>query len=87
MEATVMYLQIGFSDGRSVNAVLLTASPDRMRVALEDRADATELRLIDGRWTDEDGVEVSLDAVFFADHTAPADFHAEAAPMVSAARH
>ena len=52
MEAIVMYLQIGFSDGRSVNAVLLTASPDRMRVALEDRADATELRLIDGRWID-----------------------------------
>jgi hypothetical protein len=76
----MMYLQIGFSDGRSVQAVLLTASPDRMRVALADRADATELRLIDGRWTDEDGTEVSLDAVFFEDH-------AEPAPRVSAARH
>lgn len=75
-----MYLQIGFSDGRSAEAVLLAASPDRMRVALEDRTDATELRLIEGRWTDEDGTEVSLDAVFFEDH-------AEAAPMVSAARH
>jgi len=75
-----MYLQIGFSDGHSVDAVLLTASQDRMRVALEGRADATELRLIDGRWTDEDGTEVWLDTVFFEDHT-------EAAPMVSAARH
>lgn len=75
-----MYLQIGFSDGRSAEAVLLTASPDRMRVALEDRADATEFRLIDGRWTDEDGTEVSFDAVFFDDH-------AEPVPMVSAARH
>ena len=75
-----MYLQIGFSDGRSVKAVLLNASADRMRVALEDCADATELTLIDGRWIDEDGTEVSLDAVFFDDQ-------AEAAPMVSAARH
>jgi len=75
-----MYLQIGFSDGRSVDAVLLAASPDRMRVAFEDCADATELRLIDGRWTDEDGTEVSLDAIFFEDD-------AEPAPMVSVARH
>lgn len=81
-----MYLQIGFSDGRSMEAVLLSASPDRMRVALEDRADATELILIDGRWIDEDGTEVSLDAVFFEDHGEPVAFNAEAAAMVSAAR-
>ena len=75
-----MYLQIGFSDGRSVKAVLLNAAADRMRVALEDCADATELTLIDGRWIDEDGTEASLDAVFF-------DEAAEATPKVLTARH
>ena len=49
--------------GRQLDALILSASPDRLRLAIPDRADTAELRLIDGRWTSESGAEVELAAI------------------------
>ena len=46
-----------------MEAVLLSASEDRLRFAIAGRADVTELKRIDGRWTNEGGEPVELGAL------------------------
>jgi hypothetical protein len=52
--------------GRQVEALLLSVSPDRLRVVIPGRADAAEFRMIDGQWTSESGTQVQLGAILSA---------------------
>ncbi len=52
--------------GRQVEALLLSVSPDRLRVAIPGRADIAEFRMIDGQWTSESGALVELGAILSA---------------------
>ncbi len=52
--------------GRQVEALLLSVSPDRLRVVIPGRADTAEFRLIDGQWTSESGAQVELGAILSA---------------------
>lgn len=64
-----MYTIIVLPGGRQVDALLLSASADRLRVVIPGRADTAELRLIEGRWTLESGGQVELGAII-AEHSA-----------------
>lgn len=64
-----MYTVIVLPGGRQVDALLLSASADRLRVVIPGRADTAELRLIEGRWTLESGGQVELGAII-AEHSA-----------------
>lgn len=63
-----MYTVIVLPGGRQVDALLLSASADRLRVVIPGRADTAELRLIQGRWTSESGGQVELGAIL-AEHS------------------
>lgn len=62
-----MYTMIIFPGGRQVDALLLAASADRLRVVMPGRADTAEFRLIEGRWTSERGGCVELGAILTED--------------------
>ena len=58
-----MYTVIVFPGGHQVDALLLAASAERLRVAIPGRGDTVEFRLIEGRWTSESGGHVELGAI------------------------
>jgi len=58
-----MYTLLVFPGGRRADAVLLSASEDRMRFAIAGRSDVTELQRVDGRWMGENGEPVELGAL------------------------
>jgi hypothetical protein len=62
-----MYTVMVFPGGRQVDALLLSASPDRLRVVIPGRADTAEFQLIEGRWTSESGGHVELGAILAED--------------------
>jgi hypothetical protein len=46
---------------RRVEAVVLSATPDNLRVAVPGESDVVDLRIEGGRWVAEDGVTLDLD--------------------------
>jgi len=75
-----MYSLIGFSNAVVVEAVVLKASRNRMRVAIAGYADSLELKRDGGEWLLETGERVTLE---FLLSDAPAS--ASDAPMMSRA--
>jgi hypothetical protein len=59
-----------FPGGRQVDALLLSASRERLRVVIPGRADTLEFQLIEGRWTSESGGQVELGAILAGDMAA-----------------
>jgi hypothetical protein len=49
--------------GRQVEALLLSVSPDRLRVVIPGGADTAEFRMVDGQWAAESGMQVELGAM------------------------
>ena len=80
-----MYTVIVFPGGRQVDALLLSASPERLRVVIPGRADTAEFQLIEGRWTSESGVPVELGALIAADSVDAARVLANARPRALSA--
>jgi len=68
----LMFTVLIFPGGRQADAVLLSASGDRLRFAVSGRSDATELRNIRGRWMNERGEQVELGALIAMDRSAEA---------------
>src|ERR1017187_5322820 len=62
-----MHTVIVFPGGRQVDALLLAASAERLRVVIPGRGDTAEFQLIEGRWTSESGGHVELGAILAAD--------------------
>ena len=62
-----MYTVIVYRGGRQVDALLLSASPERLRVVIPGRGDTAEFQLIEGRWTSESGEQVELGAILTGD--------------------
>ena len=62
-----MYTVIILPGGRQVDALLLSASTNRLRVVMPGRGDTAEFQLIEGRWTSESGGRVELGAIFSED--------------------
>ena len=62
-----MYTVIILPGGRHVDALLLSASTNRLRVVMPGRGDTAEFQLIAGRWTSESGGRVELGAILSED--------------------
>lgn len=58
-----MYTLLVLPGGRQVDALLLSASAQHLRVVIPGRADTAEFHLVDGRWTSESGCHVELGAI------------------------
>ncbi|MEO8593949.1 MAG: hypothetical protein ABI759_11560 [Candidatus Solibacter sp.] len=52
--------------GRQLDALILSVSPDRLRVVTPGRADTLEFRAVDGKWVSESGAQVELGALISA---------------------
>ena len=81
-----MYLTISFADGRMLEAVLLAVSRDRMRLAIQGRAETAEFRLVDGEWTSEEGEKIELESLVSDGSLDLAEFGGNLFPRTSAAR-
>ena len=62
-----MYTVLIYQGGREVEAVLLSATEDCLRFAVNGRNDVTELRNVAGRWVTESGAPVELGAMIALD--------------------
>ena len=50
-----------------VDALLLSATAERMRVVVPNRRDTLEFRQIDGRWISDDGRSVEVESLLAAE--------------------
>jgi hypothetical protein len=58
-----MYAVIVFPGGRQIDALILSASAERLRAVIPGRGDTIEFHQIEGRWFSENGVQVELGAI------------------------
>ena len=58
-----MHLTISYSDGRLVEAVVLAAGPDRMRISTPESEDTIELRMEQAAWISENGERVEIESM------------------------
>jgi hypothetical protein len=58
-----MHTLLIYPGGRQVDALLLSASADRLRLVIPGRAETAELQRIEGRWVSESGAAVELGAL------------------------
>ncbi len=58
-----MLMTIRYQSGLRAEAVVLAASRERMRIAVDCQPDTTELRQVDGRWHTEGGTEIEIEAL------------------------
>ena len=58
-----MHLILIYPGGRNMDALLVSATQDLMRVVIRGRGDTSEFKLMEGRWTSESGVPVELGAM------------------------
>jgi hypothetical protein len=58
-----MYTIVVLPGGRQVDALLLSASAEFLRVVMPGRSDTAEFQLIDRQWTSESGGPVELGAI------------------------
>ncbi len=70
MQMTIRYHQSGLR----VDAILLAANSDRMRVVVARQRDTFELRRVDACWRTEDGIELEIEALVAMPGTEVADF-------------
>ena len=64
-----MYTILRYANGRRVDGLILSASPDLIRVILRRQGDTAELRRVFGEWTGEDGSAVELESLVAGDDT------------------
>jgi hypothetical protein len=77
-----MYTLLIYPGGRQVEALLLWASKDRMRLVIPGRSETAELSQIDGRWLSESGAAVEVGALVAGSTTLAGDFRDEARLLV-----
>jgi hypothetical protein len=58
-----MLMTIRYQSGLRVEAVLLAANSERMRVAIDSQPDTIELHMVDARWYTEEWAEIELEAL------------------------
>lgn len=58
-----MLMTIQYQGGARVEAVLLAADPQRMRVVVDSQRDTIELHKADARWYTEEGAEIEIESI------------------------
>src|SRR5262245_58181644 len=60
---TTMLMTIRFQNGLRVEAVLLAASRERMRIAIDSQRDTMELHKVNASWYMEEGSAIEIEAL------------------------
>lgn len=68
-----MHLILRYSNGQGTEALLLTMTPDTLRVILHRRNETIEYRLVSGRWSGDGGSRVAIEAMLPVTASAPPD--------------
>ncbi|GEM_PF-2640157 len=79
-----MYMILRFATGR-VEAVLLQATRERMKVIVKDQDDTLELSLIGSQWQSETGSPVEIESIVSGDPTGYPAIWAESTPLAARA--
>jgi hypothetical protein len=58
-----MLMTIRYQSGLRAEAVVLAASRERMRVAIDSQDDTIELREVEAHWYTEEGAEIEIEAL------------------------
>ena len=58
-----MRMLIRYQNGLRVEAVVLAANSERMRVAIGSQSDTVELHMVDGGWRTERGAAIEIEAL------------------------
>src|SRR5579862_9433321 len=82
---TAMRMLIQYQNGLRVEAVLLAANSERMRVAIESQCDTIELEKANGRWYPETGPAIEIEALIPIDGTDFSCFCSEVYPRTAVA--
>jgi hypothetical protein len=80
-----MLMTIRFQNGRRAEAVLLAASPDRMRIVTSSHSDTIELRRVGACWLAGEVAEIEIEALIPLAGTDASGFCAEVYPRTIAA--
>ena len=80
-----MLMTIRFQNGDRVDAVLLAASRERMRVAIDSQRDTIELHKVDASWYTEEGTAIEIEALIPISGADVSQFCAGVYPRTSAA--
>ena len=62
-----MHMIVRYANGRRVEAILLAATHDTMRIVVPHRNDSLELRLRGNQWISDAGKCVEIEAFFAID--------------------
>jgi hypothetical protein len=80
-----MHIILRYPTRRRVEAILLSATTDRMRVVVKNQNDTLELRLVGSQWLSDRGSTVEVESLMTDDPNAVAQIWQDARPRVSAA--
>jgi hypothetical protein len=80
-----MHIILRYPTRRRVEAILLSATTDRMRIVIKNQDDAIELRLVGSQWVSDRGSAVEIDSIMTDDPNAVAQIWSDARPRVSGA--
>ena len=80
-----MLITIRYQTGIRVEAVVLAANRERMRVAIDSESDTMELHVVDAGWHTEDGAEIEIEALIPIAGIDVSGFCATAHPLTNCA--
>jgi len=80
-----MYMILCYPSGRYTDAVLLSATPERMRVVVQDQEDTLELCRIGAQWFSEGGSPIEIQSIIADSPAAAASICSEARPRAAGA--
>ena len=80
-----MHMTIRYRSGLTVDAVLLAANRERIRVAIPSKGDTTELNKVDACWLTDDGEEIEIEALIPIDDVEVSKFCTALFPLTLAA--
>jgi len=82
-----MRMILRYDNGIRVEAVLLAANRQQMRVVIEDRKDTVEFTAVDGRWFSDIGAAIEIEAVIPVASVDASLFCSEVFPRTNVAGH
>lgn len=80
-----MHVILRLTTRECVEAILLSATADRMRVVMRNLADTLDLQLVDGQWVSDRGSPVEIESLITDDPHAVARIWHEARPRTGTA--
>ena len=80
-----MHVILRLTTRQCVEAILLSATPDRLRVVMRNHADTLDLHRVAGHWVSDQGSPVEIESILTDDPTAVTRIWQEARPRTGTA--